>query len=133
MGRALLRSEPSADNGNVPPRAQRWAAQRANVGTPGHGGEILAARGCPGGSERSVEPVGGHTGALELWAVLSVTYWPPLMPRLIVGLVSQLLQEHDQVVAGELPLEGCGHLLVATLEGGEALLCLNEVGKVVGS
>ena len=35
----------------------------------------------------------------------------------MVGLVGQLLHEQGEVVAGELPFEGGGRLLVASLEG----------------
>jgi hypothetical protein len=49
----------------------------------------------------------------------------------VVGLVGQLLHEQGEVVAGELPFEAGGGLLVASLEGGEAGLDLVEVGEVV--
>jgi hypothetical protein len=50
---------------------------------------------------------------------------------LVVGLVGQFLEEQGEVVAGELPFEGSGRLLVAALEGGEALFDVGQVDEVV--
>lgn len=52
--------------------------------------------------------------------------------ELVVGLVSELLHEQDEIVTGEAPLEGRSRLFVAALECGEASLDLGEVGEVVG-
>ena len=50
-----------------------------------------------------------------------------------VGLVGEFLHEQGEVVAGELPFEGDGGLLVAALEGGEASFDVGQVDEVVGS
>ena len=68
---------------------------------------------------------------LVLWTVISVTYSGWLGGGLVVGLVGQFLKEQGEVVAGELPFEGSGGLLVAALEGGEALFDVGQVDEVV--
>ena len=51
--------------------------------------------------------------------------------RLPLLVISQSLREESQVVPGEHPLEGCSGLLVATLEGDEAVRDLGKVLEVV--
>src|SRR5262245_61824350 len=47
-------------------------------------------------------------------------------------LVGRALEEQGEVVAGELPPEGISRLLVAALEGQQALLDRGQAGGVVG-
>jgi len=42
------------------------------------------------------------------------------------------VQQVAEVGAGELPVEGLGHLVVADLERGEAIADLAEAGEVAG-